>query len=88
MSTSHQVIATEQAAQALGDVAEELSQATGKFDSFASPHEGYAVILEELDELWDEVKANNVEASIDEAIQVAAMATRYVMDMRDHSGQR
>ena len=73
---------TRRASQALGDVAAELYRATRKFGSFASTHEGYAVILEELDELWDDVKANRVDDSIAEAVQVAAMATRYVMDIR------
>jgi hypothetical protein len=30
--------------------------AVEKYGPFKSYHEGYAVILEELDELWDEVK--------------------------------
>ena len=52
-----------------------------------SAHEGYAVILEELDELWDEVKKNPSkhprlkEAMRSEAIQVAAMAVRFIIDV-------
>jgi hypothetical protein len=49
------------------------------------PHEGYAVILEELDELWDLVKAYPKRASTDdmrpEAIQIAAMAVRFVLNV-------
>jgi hypothetical protein len=52
---------------------------------FNSAHEGYAVILEELDELWDEVKKNGSQRDVqkmrDEAIQVAAMAMRFVVDV-------
>ena len=61
----------------------EAAGAMRKFDPFNSPHEGYAVILEELDELWLEVKANNGRSpdAMIEAIQVAAMAVRYVYDL-------
>jgi len=38
-------------------VLSELRQATEEFGPMNSAHEGYAVILEELDELWEEIKA-------------------------------
>lgn len=63
----------------------ELVAATSKFGSFASAHEGYAVILEELDELWDEVKADKAPGARDrmrhEALQVAAMGARFLVDL-------
>ena len=64
-------------------VADELEAAIRKFPPMASPHEGKAVIEEELDELWEHVKKNTGigEAAFDEAIQVAAMALRYVNDL-------
>ena len=43
-------------ANALVDIEVELHRASEKHSAFHSGHEGYAVILEELDELWDEVK--------------------------------
>lgn len=52
----------------------------------ASPHEGYAVILEELDELWAQIKDDKRAAEQRrqdmqrEATQVAAMALRFLMD--------
>ena len=46
---------------------------------FASGHEGYGVLLEELDELWIEVKRDNTAAAIEEVTQVGAMAAFYVM---------
>ena len=55
--------------------------------SMKSSHEGYAVILEEMDELWEEVKKNPKkhpeakEKMRQEAIQVAAMAMRFVIDV-------
>ena len=39
--------------QILAEVSAELERAERAFPPFNSPHEGYAVIAEELDELWD-----------------------------------
>ena len=64
-------------------VLNEYDRATKKFGEFNSTHEGYAIIQEELDELWDAVKKNDIEDSRKEAIQVAAMAIRYLIDSRD-----
>ena len=38
------------------DIKEEVKKAELNHPQFNSPHEGYAIIAEELDELWDEVK--------------------------------
>ncbi len=64
-------------------VRQEVLKAQAQHASMHSSHEGYAVILEELDELWDEVKANRgvEEAGMKEAVQVAAMACRYILDL-------
>ncbi len=61
----------------------ELIRACERFGPMASPHEGWAVIREELDELWEHVKANTgaTEGALIEAIQVAAMALRYALDL-------
>jgi len=67
---------------ALYDVVEELEKATKKFGSFSNMHEGYAVLLEEVDELWDEVKGNDKEKALKEAVQVAAMALRFIIDLK------
>jgi hypothetical protein len=54
------------------------------------PHEAYGVILEELDEYWDEVKKFNPRKGRDtrprqreELIQLAAMAIRAIVDTID-----
>jgi hypothetical protein len=75
-------MATDPLTQAANEIFEEAQRAMSKFAEFNSSHEGYAVILEELDELWDDVKANRIEQSVAEAIQVGAMALRYVVEMR------
>ena len=61
----------------------ELDSARRKFAPFNSPHEGKAVIEEELDELWKHVKENTgrTVAAKTEAIQLAAMAIRYALDL-------
>jgi hypothetical protein len=68
---------------ALSQIKEELLKATAKFGPFASAHEGYAVIKEEVDELWDDVKANlgYGPSAYTEAKQVAAMAARFMVDI-------
>jgi hypothetical protein len=64
---------------------DELRRAVERFPAFNSPHEGWAVIHEELDEMWDHCRANTGRSpdAHREAIQVAAMALRYVMDCRE-----
>lgn len=63
----------------------ELAKAMLAWPSMNSAHEGYAVILEELDELWSHVKTKQKNRDLDamrtEAIQVAAMALRFAIDV-------
>ncbi len=61
----------------------ELNRARQAHGNLHGPHEGYAVILEELDELWEEVKSK-LATKADmrkEAAQVAAMAIRFMTDV-------
>ena len=54
-----------------------------QFGSFNSSHEGYAVLKEEVDELWDCIKDNKhttLEDLKGEAVQVADMAIRIITD--------
>lgn len=50
---------------------------------FHSFHEAYAVIKEEMDELWDEIKRNpqDPEAIRQEAVHSAAMLVRLLTDL-------
>ena len=74
---------TDQVNAIIRTVAKELGSARVKFGPMASPHEGWAVIKEELDELWECVRANGGRSplAMDEARQVAAMAIRYIVDL-------
>lgn len=67
------------------EAARELDAARILHAPMHSAHEGYAVLLEEVEELWEEVKKRepDVAAMRHEAIQVAAMALRFVMDVCD-----
>lgn len=61
----------------------ELARARRKFPrKQASAHEGFAVLLEEVDELWDAIKANEGKERLRaEAVQVAAMAIRFLEEV-------
>lgn len=62
----------------------ELSRAREKHPgSQNSLHEGYAVILEEVDEFWDVVKSQkpDVVHALEELVQIAAMCQRTAEDL-------
>ncbi len=71
------------------EAARELSRALAKFPSFNSPHEGWAVIKEEMDELWEHVRDNTGRGPLarEEAIQIAAMGLRYALDLCGTQGE-
>lgn len=71
--------------QAMHDVITELKKARAKFQPMNSPHEGWATIYEELDELFDHVRANTGRSPLarKEAMQVAAMGLRYMIEVCD-----
>jgi hypothetical protein len=63
----------------MADVHQEISKSREKNGPFNSLHEAYAVMLEELDELWEQVKRKPLErdrsAIYRELVQIAAMAS-------------
>ncbi len=66
---------------AIESILNEYLFATNKFPKFNSMHEGFAVIQEEVDELWDNIKGNvDVQLTKEEAVQVGAMALRFLTD--------
>lgn len=70
-------------------VKDELMRAIIKHPTpFNNAHEGFAVLQEEVDELWDDVKSNLAYShfGMREAIQIAAMAIRFVVELHEHPG--
>lgn len=65
-------------------VQQELDSARSKYPiMFHSHHEAYAVLKEEVDEYWDEVKKknSNKENMKEEIIQIAAIAKAIYQDL-------
>jgi len=71
----------------ISEVIEEHEFAISNFPPFRSPHEGYAIILEEVEELKGEIfkhqKIRDVIKMRKEALQVATMAIRFIIDICD-----
>lgn len=67
------------------EIQNELSHAIHLHPPLASLHEAYAVILEELDELWDQVRAypnhHDPKKVRKELVQIGAMALRALRDL-------
>jgi NTP pyrophosphatase (non-canonical NTP hydrolase) len=62
----------------------EVFSAREKFGPFQTTHEGYAVLKEEVDELWDCVKRKNRGSPDDmlkECVQIAAMAACFAIEL-------
>ena len=72
---------------AMGSVEAELARAIAEYPPMNSAHEAYAVLKEEVEEFWAEVKkqpsAVDKEKMRKELIQVAAMAIRTIIDVID-----
>jgi hypothetical protein len=70
----------------LKEISNEVFQAKKMFPkNFVNQHEGYAVILEEVEELWAEIKQHqlqyNLKTQKKEAIQAAAMLVRFIVEL-------
>ena len=65
----------------------ELISATNHNGAFHNAHEGWAVLYEEVDELWEEVREKYPDEAkqLKEAIQCAAMSVRFVHDLIDET---
>jgi len=68
---------------ALRLITAEDDRARTRHTDMHSYHEGYAVMLEEFDELWDEIKERfpDHDALRRECVQLAAMALRFLEDL-------
>lgn len=71
--------------EAIAEMGTEYFNATRRYPPMNSPHEGFAILKEEVDELWEEVKQKpgrrDYEALRKECIQVGAMAIRFYTDV-------
>ena len=63
------------------DFLTEYGDAREAFKPMNSAHEGYAVILEELDEAWDAIKADDIEHARKEMVQVGAMVLAFLLEV-------
>jgi hypothetical protein len=75
------------AEEAITHIIAEYDHALKQNGPFNSPHEGIAVIWEEVDELWEDIRADGSlraneirERAAREAAQVGAMALRFMVD--------
>lgn len=70
--------------QAMAMVHDEYQRAQ-RWPAMNSAHEGAAVLGEEWDELWEQVKVRQPDRDLQkmtkEAVQVAAMAIRFIVDV-------
>ena len=70
-------------------VVQELKRASRLHRPMASPHEAYAILQEEAEEFWDEIRtckhwrtdAEARDRMRKEATQIAAMAMRFILDI-------
>ena len=60
----------------------ELERASIKFGPFVNAHHAYAVILEELDEAWHDIKHGTKKRAREEIVQTGAMCLRFLMDIK------
>lgn len=67
--------------QAIEEIAVEVLWAMAKHGPLHSPHEGYGVLMEEVDELLEAIRRNDPVRVREEAIQVAAMGAWIVVDL-------
>lgn len=67
------------------DIVNEYKEAINVYPPMNSYHEGYSVILEEEQKLWDEIKkkpsVRDKERLRKEAVQLAAMTLRFLVDL-------
>ena len=83
---SRQIDYAEKLSTVLNEISMEVLRAKTMFPTnFHNQHEAYAVILEEFDELWDEIKKNHknydLVAQRTEATQTAAMLVRLMLEL-------
>ncbi|MEK6860519.1 MAG: hypothetical protein AABY07_00980 [Nanoarchaeota archaeon] len=73
------VLHTDKIVNLATEISTTVIKEAAKYPKWTSVHHGYAIILEELDEAWEEIKKNNIEEAVKEMKQVAAMAQTFVL---------
>lgn len=78
--------------QAAVDIVEEILKARKAHGPIASAHEGYAVMLEEMDEVkehvWIKQKRRDQSKLRKELVQLAAMAVAMIVEIADADNRR
>lgn len=59
----------------------EMHRAMAKHEPYNSFHEASAVVREEYEEMWDEIKADDHQRAVEEAVQLAATSMRLLVDL-------
>lgn len=69
------------------EAADEALRARRLYKPYASPHEGYGILMEEVAELFDEIRKKEKDRDLDamrkEATQVAAVALRFIVELTE-----
>jgi hypothetical protein len=66
----------------LDELCAKVCKVNSEHPLYNSTHEGYGYLMEEVEEMFDEIKANLTNRSINEAFDVAVVAVRYIISMR------
>ena len=70
---------------------DEFEKAEDTYKPYNSAHEGFAFLMEEVDELWEEIKKKpqdyDMEAMTKEAAQIGAVALRFLIHVCLKEGQ-
>lgn len=72
----------------LNELKEECKKGIEKRGPFANFHEAYAVILEEMEEMWEEIKKKKPFEKLikEECVQVGAMCLKLLVCFFDEDG--
>lgn len=67
--------------QVLDAIRNEVRRAAHLHAPMHSGHEAYAVIKEEFEEMWNDIKIDDIAHAQKEALQIAAMCVRFIVDV-------
>jgi len=70
---------------AVNDMIDELKKANETYPLFSSGHEGYGVMAEEFQELFEEIRKKQPDKQrlFEEAVQLGAMCIKFIMSMEN-----